>query len=86
MPNPFSEERKPKPQKQALPCRPNRAHHWILEPRLEGSHAKEDVGRCRYCHRKKMFPATLSTYETWAVKVVAGKDPLPPRTNAGEAW
>ena len=59
MPNPFSEDRKPKPPKAKVPCTKFRVadgltHRWLLDD-PEGP---EVVGRCIYCRRKRVFSAS----------------------------
>ena len=83
MPNPFSEDRKPKPPKEKQSCTEKRglAHRWLLDD-PEGP---EVVGRCIYCRRKRVFSAYMRSSEVYAGRAVVS-DPLPRRTNVGEAW
>ena len=42
------------------------AHHWKLEDPKDGI----VVARCRYCRRRKDYPATLSDYERFETIVI----------------
>lgn len=47
------------------------AHHWKLGDPENGV----IVARCRYCRRRKDYPATLSDYERYSTVVL--RDPRP---------
>lgn len=82
MPNPFSLERNtPKTSAPRVPCTPKRgyAHNWLCDEPSDG----KVVAHCRYCRRKREYPAYLSTYEMYMAAATLS-DPKPKRTVVGE--
>lgn len=49
------------------------AHHWKLEDPKDGI----VVARCRYCRRRKDYPATLSDYQRFETVVMRDVRPQP---------
>ena len=43
------------------------AHWWLIEP----ANGPESIGRCRFCHKERLFPNSVSTVFTMS-KVSTG--------------